>query len=123
MVLALGGSGVDFGEGVANISGTKLVNKSGEEFGNQKYSLLPIIQEETWLMDRFQASDYIYPRYGNHPVYESECQRLLEEMEENGREIKRLLEEGIIDKPPLSEGHNFAFDKLCTHANVTFNDP
>ena len=74
-------------------------------------------------MDRFQVSDYIYSRYGDDPLYESDCQRLLEENEETGREVRRQLEEGIIDKNPIDDGMGAAFIKLCTHAEVTFNDP
>ena len=79
-VLALAGSSGESGNTSIFQQGKLILDRNGYEFGTEKYVLLTKIQEETWGMNNFQTSDYVYPRWGDDPVYEAECQRFLEEL-------------------------------------------
>ena len=73
-------SGVDFSEDIRIESGELLRDRNGQEFGTQKYVMLPKIQEETWIMhEGLQLSEYLVENYLGDPTYIAECQRVWDE--------------------------------------------
>jgi len=67
--------------------GELLRDRNGNEFGTEKFVLLPQIQEETWVMtDGLQLSEYLVENYHGDSTYIAECQRVVDEMYRNGTE-------------------------------------
>ncbi len=80
-------SGIDFSESPIIPMGELLRDRNGNEFGTEKFVLLPQIQEETWVMtDGLQLSEYLVENYHGDPTYIAECQRVVDEMYRNGTE-------------------------------------
>jgi len=80
-------SGVNFSDNVIFDSGELLRDRNGNEFGTEKFVLIPQIQEEIrFIDDRTPLTKYLEDNYKGNPTYNSECQRVVDEQNRNGTE-------------------------------------